>query len=243
MAIILTITYPIAANTNVTFHDVTATVMMNSLEPLPQNNFLRKLYTQLFFVPVWIQEDSLSNLSKELFRQIGEDSTLEADSRLKQDALRLANTAKNIYTSHTALKQKVSLEFKIAQLYKGYADYTLYGSINWGAFQGRLYNLREKGIKADWVTYKPAYSPVSLLEEAVLSGSLEKMFLKATPKEYHYKPLKEKLLTYLALSKQGGWGHLNFKGTLNVGKSYTVIPQVRERLKISGEEIFEVSFA
>jgi len=218
-----------------TFHDVSSTVMMNSLEALPQKHFLRQLYTQLFFVPVWIQEDKLSVLSEELFEHIGNDKTLKPNSKLKQDAEQLAQSATQMYAAYASLKEKISLEFKIAQLYKGYADYTLYGSINWGAFQGRLYNLRENGIKADWVTYKPRFSPISLLESAVFSGSLEKMFMKAMPKEYHYSKLKDKLIAYLALEEQGGWEHLNLKGALKAGKSYKLVPALRERLRKSGD--------
>ncbi len=226
----------LAANTHIDFHDVTSTVMMNSLGSLPKNNFLRKLYTQLFFVPVWVQEEKLSPLSKSLFSEIEKDKTLLESSRLKQDARSLAELAESIYTPNGTLKQKVKLEFKIAQLYKGYADYRLYGSINWGAFQGRLYNLREHNIKADWVTYKPTYTPISLLEKSVMGGgNLEKMFQKAMPKEYHYAALKKALLKYLALEKQGGWQYVPLKGRLKVGKAYKVVPALRERLRISGD--------
>jgi len=223
------------ANTSVNFHDVTSTVMMNSLEPLPQNNFLKKLYRQLFFIPVWVQEEKISNLTKELFTHIQKDETLLSSSKLKQDALQLAGVAEDIYASNGTLTQKIDLEFKIAQLYKGYSDYTLYGSINWGAFQDRLYNLRSKGIKGAWVTYKPEFGPISLLESAVVTGSLETMFKKAIPKEYHYGALKEALLRYLVIEKQGGWEHLPLKGILRVGKTYAVVPSLRRRLQISGD--------
>lgn len=232
---ILFSTQNISAEATMEFHDVTSTVMMNSLETLPKNNFLRKLYSQLFFVPVWVQEEKLSVLSRELFTRIEKDQTLEDDSKLKKDALLLKQNAYDIYTSHGALKEKVSLEFKIAQLYKGYADYTLYGSINWGAFQGRLYNLRSKGIKADWVTYKPEFNPVSLLEFAVLGGSLEAMFNKASPDDYNYTGLKKNLLRYLEIERQGGWGYLDFKDTLKFGKNNALIPALRERLRKSGD--------
>jgi len=227
----------LSANTNIEFHDVAATVMMNSLQPLDKNNFLKKLYTALFFVPVWVQEEKLSSLSQELFLHIIEDNTLLEGSKLKQDTKVLKRLAKEIYTPTGSLTQKIDLEFKIAQLYKGYADYTLYGSINWGAFQGRLYNLRAQGIKADWVTYKPKYSPVSLLENAAIGGSLEKMFQEAVPKDYGYVALKVALTKYLLLEKQGGWKHFTSKGVLKVGKTYKTIPVLRERLRVSGDYV------
>ena len=130
---VLLSTQGIVAKSSMEFNDVTATVMINSLAPLEKSHFLRQLYTELFFVPVWIQEENLSSLSQELFKHIQEDKTLLRSSKLKQDALALAQKSREVYPSGT-VAQKVDLEFRISQLYKGYIDYALYGSINWGAF-------------------------------------------------------------------------------------------------------------
>jgi murein L,D-transpeptidase YcbB/YkuD len=231
----LLMTQSSTANTGLAFHDVSSTVMINSLESQPKDSFLRELYTQLFFVPVWVKEESLTSLSLELFSKIKNDQTLLESSKLKKDAYRLSQQAQKIYGGNGSLRQKVELEFQIAQLYKGYADYTLYGSINWGAFQGRLYNLRSKGIKGAWVTYKPGFTPISLLESAIHDGSLEDVFEKATPKSFRYTELQKALLEYLEIEKKGGWAHLPIKGLLKVGKNYEVIPALRERLRVTGD--------
>ncbi|MCW8821971.1 MAG: murein L,D-transpeptidase, partial [Sulfurovum sp.] len=223
-----------SANTNLEFHEVASTVMINSLQTQPKNSFLRQLYTQLFFVPVWIDEDSPSSFSKELFRQIKEDKTLERTSKLYQDAVRLEQKAQDIYGSNGRLSQKVDLEFKMSQLYKGYADYALYGSINWGAFQDRLYNLKAADIHAGWVTYKPKFGPISLIENAALSGSLSYLFAQAEPKEYHYTELRDSLIRYLEIQKNGGWVHVPLNGSLKPGEAYDVVPLLRERLRITG---------
>lgn len=225
----------LTANSHIEFNDVASTVMLNSLQPLPQNNFLRKLYSELLFVPVWMQEDHLSPLATALFSEIASDKTLLSSARLKQDASKLKMEAENIYTSQGTLKQKITLEFQIAQLYKGYADYSLYGSINWGAFQARLYNLREDGIKADWVTYKPEFTPISLVEKSAMGGNLTEMFEKAKPKEYHYVALQQALYKYLQIANEGGWKHLLFKKILRPGKTYADVPELRERLRQSGD--------
>jgi len=223
------------ANTNLEFHEVASTVMINSLQTQPQNSFLKQLYTRLFFVPVWIDEDSVSSFSKELFRQIREDKTLEITSKLYQDTVHLEQRAQDIYGSNGTLSQKVDLEFKISQLYKEYADYALYGSINWGAFKDRLYNLKAEDIHAGWVTYKPKFGPISLIEHAALSGSLAELFAQAEPKEYRYKELRESLIKYLEIQKNGGWAHVPLKGTLKPGEAYDIVPLLRERLRITGD--------
>ncbi len=223
------------ANTHLAFHEVASTVMINSLKTQPSNSFLKQLYRQLFFVPVWIDENSVSSFSKELFRQITQDKTLDKTSKLYQDTLRLEKKAQEIYGSNGTLSQKVELEFKISQLYKEYANYTLYGSINWGAFQDRLYNLKAQGIYAGWVTYRPKFGPLSLIETAALSGSLSELFAQAVPKEYHYKELQESLIKYLEMQKNGGWPIVLFKGVLKPGEYHDVVPLLRKRLRITGD--------
>ncbi len=223
------------ANANLEFHEVASTVMINSLKAQPSNSFLKQLYSRLFFVPVWIDENSLSSFSQELFRQIKQDKTLDKMSKLYQDTIKLEQKAQDIYGSNATLSQKVDLEFKISQLYKGYADYALYGSINWGAFQDRLYNLKAEGIEAGWVTYRPKFGPLSLIETAALSGSLSELFAQAVPKEYHYKELQASLIKYLEMQKNGGWPIVPFKGVLKPGESNEVVPLLRERLRITGD--------
>ena len=220
---------------NTKFYEVASIVMINSLQEQPQDSFLRKLYAQLFFLPLWIQEEGVSSFTKELFTQIKNDKTLDSNSRLYQDAMALEEKVRETYGVGETVAKKVSLEFKISQLYKGYADYTLYGSINWGAFLGRLHNLKANAIDGAWITYRPKYGPLSLIEQAATSGSLEKMFQKAVPKEYHYKELAEKLGKYVEIQKNGGWAYLPIKGTLKLGKAYDAVPLLRERLRISGD--------
>ena len=233
--ILFTLMFAQNMQANTKFYEVASIVMINSLQEQPQDSFLRKLYAQLFFLPLWIQEDGVSSFAKELFTQIKNDKTLDNNSRLYQDAVALEAQAGETYGVGETVAKKVSLEFKISQLYKGYADYTLYGSINWGAFLGRLHNLKANAIDGAWITYRPKYGPLSLIEEAATSGSLEKMFQKAVPKEYHYKELAEKVGKYVEIQKNGGWAYLPIKGTLKLGKAYDVVPLLRERLRISGD--------
>lgn len=225
------------ANThaNTEFHDVASTVMLNSLKSQNKNSFLKKLYTQLLFVPIWVKEESLSSLSGELLVLIQNDQTLSKHSKLYRDAMILDQKAKEIYSNHGTLYQKVDLEFKLSQLYKGYADYTLYGSINWGAFQDRLHNKKVEDIIAAWVTHKPETSPLKLIEKAVFGEHLEALFTQAEPKEYRYKALKKALIEYLELQKKGGWGYVPLKGILRAGKHNEHIPALRERLRVTGE--------
>jgi len=225
----------LAKTENLAFHESMSDVMMNSLQTQPKDSFLRKLYTQTFFVPVWIEKGNPSSLSKELFEHIKADNTLDKMGKLYQDTLALEQKMNELYNFGANFSQAVDLEFKISQLYKGYADYTLYGSINWGAFQARLSNLRVDAITAGWVTHKPTVSPLQLIENATLGGSLETAFNQAEPNKYRYKALKKELNKYIAIKENGGWFPVTLKGPLKPGKSHVSIPSIRERLRVTGD--------
>ena len=225
----------LAKTENLAFHESMSDVMMNSLQTQPKDSFLRKLYTQTFFVPIWIEKDKPSSLSKELFEHIKADKTLDKMGKLYQDTLLLEQKMNALYTSGANFSQAVDLEFKLSQLYKGYADYTLYGSINWGAFQARLSNLRVEAITAGWVTHKPTVSPLQLIENATLGGSLETAFSQAEPSKYRYKALKKALNKYVAIKENGGWFPVTLKSTLKPEKSHDSIPFIRERLRATGD--------
>ena len=150
---ILILPQSIPANTNLVFHEVASTVIMNSLQTQPQESFLKRLYTQLFFVPVWMRESKPSAAASALFEHIKNDNTLNKHGRLYQDTLRLEGKVEDVYAYHGKLVEKVDLEFKISQLYKAYTDYAYLGSINWGAFQARISNLIVNGSRRWQLAY------------------------------------------------------------------------------------------
>ena len=229
----LLVTQNANANRDLAFHEVASTVMINTLKKEPKDNFLKQLYIRLLYVPIWVKEDSLSSFSKALFQQIKNDKTLQKSTRLYLDALQLEQRGQEIYALNATLYQKVDFEFKMSQLYATYANYTLYGSINWGAFKDRLYNLKSRDIHAGWVTYKPRIGPISLIENAMLGATLRDLFAQAEPKEYRYKELQEALFKYLDIQEKGGWEMLPFKGILKPGDMHDIVPLLRQRLLLS----------
>lgn len=225
------------ANSDLAFHEVASTVMINSLQTEKPKSFLKELYTQLFFIPIWIDENSVSSFTKELFAQIKGDKTLFKTTQLYLDTIALEKEAKEIYSVNSStVYQKVELEFKISQLYKGYADYTLYGSINWGAFNARLHNLQAKSLSAGWDTNSPIFSPVSLMENAVMSGSIKELFAQAKPKEYGYDKLQKELIRYLDIQKKNQWQRLNLI-PLKQGQSDSSVSLLRERLTLTNDYV------
>ncbi|RUM71293.1 MAG: murein L,D-transpeptidase, partial [Sulfurovum sp.] len=104
------------------YQEVASEIIMNSLQEQQKNGFLKKMYRQLFFVPVWMHEKGLSVAANDLFAQIQEDGTLDPNGKLSKDAILLQNEAKKIYTNNGSITQKIDLEFKISQLYEAYTN-------------------------------------------------------------------------------------------------------------------------
>lgn len=226
----------VSAQSETNFHEVASTVMINKLKSHPAKSFLPTLYRDFFYVPLWVSESSPSPLSASLFEQMKSDKTLERSSRLYQRMEQLEEKMGQLYASGTAtVYDKVAIEFQVSKLYKEYADYTIYGSINWGAFQARIYNLKANSIHAGWDTYRPKISPLLLLEYAVNSSNVQKAFQKAEPKKYGYRQLKAELVKYLQIEKKGGWEPVEFQGALKPGKMHEIVPVLRQRLHVEGD--------
>jgi len=224
-----------AKSSEITFSERASDLMIEALKPEPDNHFLKQLYTQLFYIPVWIKSEKPTKVSYDLFTIIKSDKSLEETTNLYQNMLSLEEEMQGLYAYSTTIVQKVNWEFKMSQLYEEYANYLIYGSINWGAFQARLSNLRVSAITAGWITYKPEYSPLKVAESAIVMGSLKKAFEAAAPKKYHYRALRKALDRYIEIRAEGGWPYVNLKGRLKPGKQDPSVPFIREHLKITGD--------
>jgi len=227
----------VAKSSDITFSETASDMMIKALQPESDKHFLKKLYTQLFYIPIWIKKDKPSKVSQELFDIIHADKSLDRTTELYQNMLALEEEMHQLYAYPSSIVQKVNWEFRMSQLYEEYANYVLYGSINWGALQARLSNLRVSAITAGWITYKPRSSPLTVVENAVLMGSLKKAFSEAEPNKYHYKALRKALDRYIDIKENGGWPHISLKGILKPGRSNPAVPFIRERLLITGDYI------
>ncbi len=225
------------AESNLEYHEVASTVMMNSLQTQPPNSFLKKLYTQLFFVPVWMSENAPSPAAKALFKHIKNDDTLNKNGKLYQDVLRLEGKVQDVYTYHGKLIEKVDLEFKISQLYKAYTDYAYLGSINWGAFQARISNLIVNGVSTEWILHRPQADAIAMVEKAALGANLGNELQEATPKQYHYRELQKEVAKYRKIKANGGWPTVLLSGTLKPGKRAEGVLALRERLTVTRDYV------
>ena len=234
--ILFTQSAPLKAN-ELAFQENASEVILNSLQNQPKRSFLRRLYTQLLFMPVWMHEKSLSPAAKELFKYIKADETLDRNGKLYQDTLLLERKAQEVYAGNGTLAQKISLEFKISQLYEGYTNYAYFGSINWGAFNARISNLMVNDVSTEWVLHRPQADPIGMVENAALGGSLTKQLKRTVPSAYRYKALQKALKRYMQIKAEGGWPLIVLHGKLKPGKSDEGVLALRERLRVTGDYV------
>lgn len=217
------------------YQESASEIIMNSLQTQPKKSFLRQLYGQLFFVPVWMYEDTLSPAGHDLFKHIQNDITLDRQGKLYQHAVLLEDAANEIYTNNGTTLQKVALEFKVSQLYHAYTNYAYLGSINWGAFQARISNLKVNDVSTEWVLHRPNINAIKMLENAALGGNLASYLNQAIPTQYHYKALQRALAHYREIKENGGWEAVSLHKVLKKGSHDEGVYALRERLRVTGD--------
>lgn len=220
----------------IAFEEHATDAIFNSLKTQPSKSFLKRFYKELLFLPVWMREEGLSSLAKGLFETMQEDFTLDPESKLYRDARLLYEEAQDLYLFQSTLLQKMEMEFKISLLYKAYIDYAYFGSINWGAFQARISNLKVNGVSTEWVLHRPDVDPVKMVERVLLGGDMKRELQAAVPTAYHYRALQRALKRYMDIEADGGWQRVVLhRRKLNPGSYDEGVYALRERLKVTGD--------
>jgi murein L,D-transpeptidase YcbB/YkuD len=203
-----------------------------------ESSFLKKLYTDLFYTPVWVDEKGLTHFGNEMLEVIGKDKTLIPSMQSSKRYTQVMEKLKALEESKGGtLEEKVALEIALSRLYKAYAEYLIYGGINWSSFKSKLAALK-KSLEADfgWVVYTPKKTAASVLMDAITAGSFKKGIKKAEPTRFNYAKLKKYLLKYIEMEKSGSWKKLpKFTKKITAGKSSKAIPVIRHNLALEGD--------
>ena len=199
---------------------------------------LQKLYADLFYTPIWVEEKGLTHFGNEMLKVIAKDKTLLPSMKSSKLYANVTEKLKDIEAkSGGTLEEKAALELELSRLYKTYADYLIYGGINWKAFKAKLASLK-KALEADfgWVVYTPKQTAASVLMDAITVGSFKKGIKKAEPTRFNYAKLKKYLLKYIEMEKKGTWEKLpKFSKKITAGKSGKAIPAIRHNLALEGD--------
>ena len=194
-----------------------------------KSSFLKSSYSANMYEPIWIKNDSLSPLGKELMSQIKRDKTVASD-------LPFYKLYKSIKSELNSGKYNSATELKVMKLYRAYMNYLIKGGIDWKRFDRDIARLKKKyDYNVGWERVAPPYSVKKILTNAMLSNSFGNVFSKVEPNRFKYKKLKKYLVKYIAIKDRGGWPVIKKSRTLKVGSSSPAIPKIRKRLKIVGD--------
>jgi len=203
----------------------------------PKKSSIRKIYRISANQPIWVTAHGLSSLGRGLLDQIGSDPLLDHDTKLYGDyrAIKSFGTSPSFFGGKASVKKQIKLELKMTQLYKNYANYKIYGMINWPIFRGRLQQIIvTDDIHADWEIY-PKYTVYSLLRAMISSGEVRGLFDQTIPRTQLYTALEKRYYQYRKMARSGEWPVIPNFNTIKPGESNGVVPLIRKRLYLSGD--------
>jgi len=200
------------------------------LKNIPQKKFLKNLYRQHNYQPLWLSHNELNTSKyKILFKTIEEDMTLDHKGLIYKNATALQKNFEQNLTKMEYLR----LELKLSSLYYNFLVHTVYGEIEWKNFHQKLKSLKRKRINAAWVKAKPKFNLSKLMLQHNITETIESL----TPKKFGYSQLLEALKILEAQKANSSWEELpNFK-KLSLGSTGDMVLKLRERLKASGDYI------
>ncbi len=194
---------------------------------------LKAMYELLKYQPLWIDEKGLTDYTKTLFETIASDITLDVNSTVYKTYITLKETEIPIDRESIG-----SREFEIAKLYQDYMSHVLYGDIDWKKFHKKLRKTHRNGV---WKVHNILATPESLLIESLRYKSLTHAFEEAKPKFPLYDRMLIALKTYQDIAARGGWDALPDFENLKPGVTSSVVPALRERLRVEGDYVCDIN--
>ena len=203
-----------------------------------KSTFAKKLYSTMFYTPLWVEENGLTSFGDQLMDAIAGDKTLdEKMPALKQYREIVAEVSSIKDSKGGTLTDKLALELEFTALYKTYTEYILYGGINWSSFKAKLKKLAKmRKTDAGWVVYRPKQSAISVLNSAIEGGNLKEALVNAEPTRFKYKQLKKYLEKYVKIDDDKSWHKFpKYRGKLKKGMKSKIVPILRHNLMLEGD--------
>lgn len=189
---------------------------------------LQHFYNQRQNRPVWLSSKGIKgNRVLQLLYAIQKDVTLNPRSSIHRRAKILKNKLAHKHTQATIRE----FELELTMLYYEFLQHTIYGEIDWKAFENHLATNRVNGIDTNWVRYPLKFDVNRLMSQENITQTLKNL----QPRGYHYKQLLSSLYKLYKIKWQGGWEKLPAFKTLKKGQTSLIVPRLRKRLTLSGD--------
>ena len=163
----------------------------------------------------------------QLLSAIRKDVTLNPRSHIHRNAKTIK---KKLEHKHTNASVTI-LELELTTLYYDFLQHTIYGEIDWKAFEMHLSSKQTEGIDSNWVRYPLHFDVNILMSQEDIGQTLRQL----TPTGYHYKQLLSALYRLYKIKWRGGWGKLPAFKSLKKGQTSQTVSKLRQRLTLSGD--------
>jgi murein L,D-transpeptidase YcbB/YkuD len=220
----------VATGSNGNFDTIATVVITKALNSQPSDSYLRDIYQVTGNHPIWVGEHGLTNLGQQLLDKVASDSNVDNQTKMYRTLERI-----RAKSGSSSISKQISIEFEMSKLYRDYANYTVYGIINWPTFEVLLTRrVILEDVESAWETY-PQVGIYSLLRNCIASGDLEGSFAPAVPRTQLYIKLEERLAEYKRLNANGEWPVIPAFNGLQPGQSNSAVPAIRKQLLLSGD--------
>ncbi len=200
------------------------------LKNIPQKVFLKKLYRQNNYHPLWIKNNKLNQKKyTQLFKQIDNDITINKMGLIYKNY----QTLIKIVDSNLTQEKVLHTEIKLSSLYYNFLLHRIYGEIKWKSFGHKLSSLKKRKINATWVKSKPKFNISKIMQEP----NIDKSMLKVTPKQFGYQRLLLALKKLQVMKEKSPWKKLPYFKRLALGDKGEIVLKLRARLQASGDYI------
>ncbi len=194
------------------------------------NNFarLQNFYSQRQNTPIWLSSQGIKGQRiMQLLSAIQKDVTLDPRSPIHRQAKIIKNKLEYKHNNSSITR----LELELTTLYYDFLQHTVYGEIDWKAFEMYLSNNQAKGLDSNWVRYPLHFDVNVLMSQEDIGQTLRHL----TPNGYHYKQLLTSLYKLYKIKWQGGWARFPAFKSLKKGQSGLIVSKLRQRLVLSGD--------
>ncbi len=189
---------------------------------------LQNFYNSRQNRPIWLSPRGIKGKKvMQLLSSIQKDVTLDPRSHIQKKAKMLKKALERRHTNASIYR----LEVELTTLYYDFLQHTIYGEIDWRAFDAHLAENQARGIDTNWVRYPLYFDIISLMSQEDVLQTLKQV----TPHGYQYKRLTSALYKLYKIKWKGGWAKLPAVNSLKKGQSSQMVAKLRKRLTISGD--------
>jgi murein L,D-transpeptidase YcbB/YkuD len=191
---------------------------------------LQNFYSNRQNKPIWLSNQGIKGKRvMQLLSSIQRDVTLDPRSHIHHKAKTIKKKLEQKHNNASIIK----LELELTTLYYNFLQHTIYGEIDWKAFEMYLSNNQANGIDSNWVHYPHHFDVNVLMSQENIGETLRHL----TPNGYQYKQLISALYKLYKIKWQGGWTRLPAFKSLKKGQTSQMVSRLRQRLALSGDYI------